>query len=510
MEIMSTINPQDFIDRFWKAIEIVYEKIQQKAVLRSELHYDLLLDELSEWSPDELFLFDELYEYLCDQLRFNDYFLDALRSSQMNILFTDDGWYYFCLGIVALGKDNYYTALRNPNKFFERVIKGSYGEDISREFYSIGNHIREKREDKFEKDYEARQKEIRKILNYIESFEEVITLGFHKTLNNELNSIKVLISPDGRYVISGGYGDGIIKVLDRDQRRIIKVIDDFKELGYVNRLSISSDGTLLACYAGDPYDRERQSFEIKVWSIPKGEYITSLKIEGQEFVETNAYMNPNNIRYLQFHPIKNVLACVLLKKIIFWEVKNNKIETEFFFDNNTVSQISFSFDGIYFVGMNHGDIYFWNYDTGEFIGSFYTNTTGEKVIFSKNMKNIVSDNGEQSIKIWALPKCDLLNTIKIQDIKFIRQIISSPNGKLIATIHSDNTLKVWEIETGNCICNFENYRNSLSSIQFSPDGKYIVSGSFLGEIKIWRLKAPSHLFDEREIKLERTEPILPE
>jgi WD40 repeat protein len=46
-------------------------------------------------------------------------------------------------------------------------------------------------------------------------------------------------------------------------------------------------------------------------------------------------------------------------------------------------------------------------------------------------------------------------------------------------------IKLWAVETGQILHTLTGHTEEVSSIQFSPDGKTIASGSWDGTIKLW-------------------------
>jgi len=60
---------------------------------------------------------------------------------------------------------------------------------------------------------------------------------------------------------------------------------------------------------------------------------------------------------------------------------------------------------------------------------------------------------------------------------FIRAIVFSPDGKIVASASSDKTIRLWEVETGRMLRVLDHHRDNVTSIAFSPDGKKIASGS---------------------------------
>jgi len=61
----------------------------------------------------------------------------------------------------------------------------------------------------------------------------------------------------------------------------------------------------------------------------------------------------------------------------------------------------------------------------------------------------------------------------------------SPDGRRIVSGSVDNTLKVWDAESGQEMLTLKGHSSSVRSVSFSPDGKRIVSGSFDKTVKIW-------------------------
>jgi len=51
----------------------------------------------------------------------------------------------------------------------------------------------------------------------------------------------------------------------------------------------------------------------------------------------------------------------------------------------------------------------------------------------------------------------------------------------------DETLRLWDIETGNCIRVFEGGTGPENCLSFSPDGRYVVSGSKDETLRLWEL-----------------------
>ena len=78
-------------------------------------------------------------------------------------------------------------------------------------------------------------------------------------------------------------------------------------------------------------------------------------------------------------------------------------------------------------------------------------------------------------------------TLQLGHSEFVSTIAFSPDGRFALSGSIDNTLKLWEVSSGREIRTFEGHTSQVNSVAFSADGRYALSGSSDNTLKLWEL-----------------------
>ena len=72
----------------------------------------------------------------------------------------------------------------------------------------------------------------------------------------------------------------------------------------------------------------------------------------------------------------------------------------------------------------------------------------------------------------------------------VESVAFSPNGKTLASgsADDDDTIKLWDVATGENIETLKGHTSAVESVVFSPDGKTVASASMDKTVKLWDVR----------------------
>jgi len=104
------------------------------------------------------------------------------------------------------------------------------------------------------------------------------------------------------------------------------------------------------------------------------------------------------------------------------------------------------------------------------------------VAFSPDGKVLASGSFDDTIKLWDVQTGRALQTLTGHSDN-VNSVAFSPDGKVLAS--GSATIKLWDVQTGRVQQTLTGYSDIVNSVAFSPNGKVLASGSYDNTIKLW-------------------------
>jgi WD40 repeat protein len=96
---------------------------------------------------------------------------------------------------------------------------------------------------------------------------------------------------------------------------------------------------------------------------------------------------------------------------------------------------------------------------------------------------MVSGGQDNTVKLWDVETGKIKRTLG--HTRSVLSIALSPDGRTLASTGShDKTVQLWDTETGALISTLTGHGDLLDSLAFSRDGKTIASGDRDGIVKL--------------------------
>ncbi|CAD8213446.1 unnamed protein product [Paramecium octaurelia] len=120
-------------------------------------------------------------------------------------------------------------------------------------------------------------------------------------------------------------------------------------------------------------------------------------------------------------------------------------------------------------------------------GSVYT------ICFSPNGTTLASGSGDNSVRLWDV-KTGQQKAKLDGHTHYVYSICFSPDGSKIVSGSEDRSIRLWDVQTGQQITKLDGHTSAIYSVCFSPDGATLASGGggqFGGgdsSIRLWDVK----------------------
>ena len=181
--------------------------------------------------------------------------------------------------------------------------------------------------------------------------------------------------------------------------------------------------------------------------------------------------------------MKKIYICFLLI-IVSYNLFAQKVLIHTLSGHNLgITSVCYNFNGQYILSSSlDATAILWNAQTGQKTRSFESDNLILDANFSKDGSYIVLASSSVA-QIRNALSCSNVKKIG-EDLLNVSSVAFSPDKNYIVTGSHDNKVSVWETATGQHIWTSK-HKDKVNSVCFSPDGQYVLSGSDDKCAKLW-------------------------
>lgn len=152
--------------------------------------------------------------------------------------------------------------------------------------------------------------------------------------------------------------------------------------------------------------------------------------------------------------------------------------------------LKFSSDGkMIALGRDDGAVCIWDVATGKTRFTFKQREGPLELAFSSNGKTLATTENN-AVQLWDTTTGKSQGTLA-GHTGLVTSLEFSPNGKTLATGSQDTTAQLWDVATQEARHKLVGHTGPLMSVSFSPDGKYLATGSADTTAMVWDTAIPN-------------------
>jgi WD40 repeat protein len=236
---------------------------------------------------------------------------------------------------------------------------------------------------------------------------------------------------------------------------------------------------------------------VKLWDVATGRRLRTLG--GDMAAVTSIAFSPNG----------KILAVASNNGTAeLWDVASGRVLRTIRDDSGSVTSVAFSPDGATLAsGGNDETIKLWDAASGRVLRILRGHTNGiDSIAFSPDGKRLASGSEDQTVKLWDVAHGSVLFTLRGHS-NSVSSVAFSSDGKMLASSSYDNTIIEWDVTSGRALRTLKKqaaisseqsvvnqllnlnpnvvHNAPVMSVAFSPDGKWLASGSQDSTIDLW-------------------------
>lgn len=183
-----------------------------------------------------------------------------------------------------------------------------------------------------------------------------------------------------------------------------------------------------------------------------------------------------------------LFGVTMLGQLLVWEWQSESYILKQQSHYDTLNTMAYSPDGLKLItGADDGKIKVWDVTSGFCVVTFSQHTAAVTALkFSQNRNVLFSASLDGSIRAWDLMRYRNFRTFVAPSRVQFTSLAVDPSGELVcAGSNSEFEIYVWNVQTAQFVDRLAGHEGPISSLDFSPDGTVLASGSWDGTACLW-------------------------
>ncbi len=283
-------------------------------------------------------------------------------------------------------------------------------------------------------------------------------------------------SPDGKYLATGGK-DGLVHLRDPVTGAIRRTLKGHN--GIIYEIVFPPDAAVCATAGSDG--------TVRLWSVERG----------VELAKFNAWKDKHaSARAIEFDPAGKLLVSGCGDGTLrIWDIDNRKLKQSLVGQALPVTSIRYSPDGSLLATSTGdwqkwqlpGELRLWNGKTSEEIASLPGHANEiKRVDFTPSGDRLVSAAAGGWVFVWDVASHKPVSQFKADAAPTALCVL--PDGVRAAIGDNKGGLAIWDLTSGKTLARYAGHTKIIPNVAVSRDGKRLASVSQDGTVKIWKVE----------------------